>query len=227
MRLVFLSSGGGATAEEVHSLIEHKITIIFNKQSTISILADRECGAIQWASKNNIPNQIISLEGKGSWHTVANMEAIQMSDIIISTIHRIIPSHFVQRYGNKLINVHYSILPAFQGLIGKKTVQTSLDYGSMLLGATCHYVTEKVDAGKPICQVAFPSISSNLDEQTHKCFLSGCLALINAISLLNTNKSQNQSANNTVKFDGTEYMVNPCHIDTQNAIEFLCKRGAA
>ena len=224
MRLVFLSSGGGGTAKAVHTLIQNKVTGIFSNQAHIYILADRECGATKWAERNSIPNKIINLNQEASWSQLVNSELINKNDIIITTIHKIIPNNILQAYGKRMINIHYSLLPAFKGMIGQKTVRSSLEYGSKLLGATCHYVTKEVDGGEPICQVAYAAKSSDLDELTHQCYISGCLALINGISSLHSNNSKNLSPKNTVQCNNIEYMVNPCHADTQKALELLCQR---
>ena len=223
MKLVFLSSGGGGTAKAIHSLIQNEVTSIFGKNSFIKLIADRECGATEWASHSKIPYKIKNLESEESWHELANSEPIHTSDIIITTIHKIIPSHFVEAHKDKLINLHYSILPAFQGLIGKRTITESLEYGSKLFGATCHLVTEEVDAGRPICQAVFAPKSYNTDELTHQSFLSGCLALTNGISSLYASNAYNPSQRNTVNYKDMEYFVNPCHAETQAIIEFLCQ----
>jgi formyltetrahydrofolate deformylase len=52
-------------------------------------------------------------------------------------------------YAHKVINIHHSFLPS---LVGAKLYQQVSMRGVKLIGATCHYVTEELDAGPIIEQ---------------------------------------------------------------------------
>ena len=60
---------------------------------------------------------------------------------------------FVQRFRNRIINVHPALLPAFPGL---EAVQQALDHGSKVTGVTVHFVDEGVDSGPIIFQRPVP-----------------------------------------------------------------------
>jgi phosphoribosylglycinamide formyltransferase 1 len=75
---------------------------------------------------------------------------------------------FVQRFANRIVNVHPALLPAFPGL---EAVQQALDHGSQVTGVTVHFVDEGVDSGPIIMQRAVPVPPSRdwdeLEEQIH------------------------------------------------------------
>jgi formyltetrahydrofolate deformylase len=55
----------------------------------------------------------------------------------------------VQRYPQRIINVHHSFLPAF---VGARPYHAAFARGVKLIGATSHYVTEELDEGPIIEQ---------------------------------------------------------------------------
>ncbi|NLD09823.1 MAG: formyltetrahydrofolate deformylase, partial [Xanthomonadaceae bacterium] len=62
---------------------------------------------------------------------------------------QIIPPELCQKYKHKIINIHHSFLPSF---VGAKPYHQAAKRGVKLIGATCHYVTEDLDAGPIIEQ---------------------------------------------------------------------------
>ncbi len=65
---------------------------------------------------------------------------------------RIVSPWFVNRYKNRIINIHPSLLPAFAGGMDLDVHQQVLDAGAKVTGCTLHFVTESVDAGPVILQ---------------------------------------------------------------------------
>jgi formyltetrahydrofolate deformylase len=62
---------------------------------------------------------------------------------------RILSANFVDRYPQRIINIHHSFLPAF---VGADPYQQASDRGVKLIGATAHYVTSELDQGPIIEQ---------------------------------------------------------------------------
>ena len=223
MDVLFLGSGRGGTAKALYSLIKDNITSILPTNTQIKIIADRECGVAEWAMSKNIPLKVISLATNEDWHKLYGEEWLEKADFIITTIHKIIPKLILSKYQNKMINVHYSLLPSFQGLIGKNTVQSAIDYGTQILGATCHHVTSEVDAGRPICQVAFANDNTEIKYLMRYCFLGGCIALVNSIALLSRAESFKRSNKNIMSVVEVDLIVNPCHVETSEVLRYLSK----
>ncbi|OYD09078.1 formyltetrahydrofolate deformylase [Paludifilum halophilum] len=73
----------------------------------------------------------------------------KVDTVILARYMQIMPSRMIERYRNRMINIHHSFLPAF---IGGKPYQQAFDRGVKLIGATAHYVTEELDEGPIIEQ---------------------------------------------------------------------------
>lgn len=69
--------------------------------------------------------------------------------IVLARYMQILSGSFVDRYVNRIINIHHSFLPAFAGA---DPYRQASDRGVKLIGATAHYVTEELDAGAIIDQ---------------------------------------------------------------------------
>lgn len=83
----------------------------------------------------------------------ANVDAV-----ILARYMQIIPSTMVERYQNRMINIHHSFLPAF---VGANPYKQAYERGVKIIGATAHYVTEELDQG--------PIIEQNVERVDHRC----------------------------------------------------------
>ena len=66
---------------------------------------------------------------------------------------RLLTAEFVNRWIDRHLNIHPSLLPAFQGL---DTHQRVLDSGAWITGATVHFVRVEMDSGPIVAQAAVP-----------------------------------------------------------------------
>jgi formyltetrahydrofolate deformylase len=69
--------------------------------------------------------------------------------VVLARYMQILSPQFVRRYPQQIINVHHSFLPAFSGA---RPYHRAFERGVKLIGATSHYVTEKLDEGPIIEQ---------------------------------------------------------------------------
>ena len=69
--------------------------------------------------------------------------------IVLARYMQILSNDFVNRYPQRLINIHHSFLPAF---VGARPYHQAFERGVKLIGATSHYVTEVLDDGPIIEQ---------------------------------------------------------------------------
>ncbi len=79
----------------------------------------------------------------------ALFEQHQGDTLVLARFMQILPPDFCQRYAGRVINIHHSFLPSF---VGAKPYHQAYHRGVKLIGATCHYVTEELDAGPIIEQ---------------------------------------------------------------------------
>ena len=77
------------------------------------------------------------------------LESYQANLVVLARYMRILSREFVERYPQRIINVHHSFLPAF---VGARPYHQAFERGVKLIGATSHYVTETLDDGPIIEQ---------------------------------------------------------------------------
>lgn len=75
--------------------------------------------------------------------------------IVLARYMQIVSNRLIDEYPNKIINIHHSFLPAFAGA---KPYHAAFERGVKIIGATCHYVTEALDAG-PIIEQDVTTVS--------------------------------------------------------------------
>ena len=77
------------------------------------------------------------------------VEALKADVVVLARYMQILPPHLCERYAGRVINIHHSFLPSF---VGARPYHQAFSRGVKLIGATCHYVTEELDAGPIIEQ---------------------------------------------------------------------------
>ena len=77
------------------------------------------------------------------------IEAATPDTIVLARYMQIFPPWLCEKFRYRVINIHHSFLPSF---IGAKPYHQADQRGVKLIGATCHYVTEDLDAGPIIEQ---------------------------------------------------------------------------
>ncbi|MFO8052751.1 MAG: formyltetrahydrofolate deformylase [Candidatus Omnitrophota bacterium] len=69
--------------------------------------------------------------------------------VVLARYMQIFSKKFVDSFKNRAINIHHSFLPAFAG---KNPYQQAYQCGVKIIGASSHYITEKLDSGPIIEQ---------------------------------------------------------------------------
>jgi phosphoribosylglycinamide formyltransferase 1 len=77
------------------------------------------------------------------------LENYKVDLIILAGFMRLLSPGFVQRYHNRIINIHPSLLPAFKGA---HAIKDAFDSRAASTGVTVHFVDEEVDHGPIILQ---------------------------------------------------------------------------
>ncbi len=114
--------------------------------------------------------------------------------IVLARYMQILSPEFVEKYPERIINIHHSFLPAF---IGAKPYHAAHARGVKIIGATSHYVTSELDAGPIIEQdIAHISHHDSIDSliekgrDVEKIVLSrGVQAHVNRKTLVYKNKT--------------------------------------
>ncbi|WP_428772002.1 formyltetrahydrofolate deformylase [Vibrio sp.] len=107
--------------------------------------------------KFDIPYHCVSHEGLNrEEHEQKVMEVLdqyQADYVVLAKYMRVLTPNFVEKYRNRIINIHHSFLPAF---IGAKPYQQAYERGVKIIGATAHFVTNDLDEGPIIKQDVIP-----------------------------------------------------------------------
>ena len=100
-----------------------------------------------------IPYAIVPVTKENKNQAEAKIQALidqQKPDfMVLARYMQILSNEFVNRYPQRIINIHHSFLPAF---VGARPYHQAFERGVKLIGATSHYVTEVLDDGPIIEQ---------------------------------------------------------------------------
>ncbi|MHA2289162.1 MAG: formyltetrahydrofolate deformylase [Promethearchaeota archaeon] len=77
------------------------------------------------------------------------LEKLNFDYIVLAKYMRILTPKFVNKFKNRIINIHHSFLPAF---IGAKPYIQAFKRGVKIIGATSHFVNKDLDEGSIIVQ---------------------------------------------------------------------------
>ena len=84
---------------------------------------------------------------------LAEIARLQPEYLVLAKYMRVLTPEFVRRFPARIVNIHHSFLPAF---VGARPYQQAFDRGVKVIGATAHFVTEKLDEGPIIVQQVIP-----------------------------------------------------------------------
>ncbi len=103
---------------------------------------------VEW---HGIPFIHIDMQNKAAAFDkiAALFEQYRGDSMVLARFMQILPPMLCQRFPGRIINIHHSFLPSF---VGAKPYHQAYLRGVKLIGATCHYVTEELDAGPIIEQ---------------------------------------------------------------------------
>ena len=149
MRAVILISGNGSNLQ---SLIDNARKIDLEICSVISNKED--AFGLKRAKRANItahfvdPNLYKSREDFDK-QLITIIDKLNISLIVLAGYMRILSSDFIHHFSGKILNIHPSLLPKFQGL---NTHRKAIDAKEKYHGATVHFATEELDGGPIISQ---------------------------------------------------------------------------
>ena len=95
--------------------------------------------------------------------------------VVLAGFMRILTAEFVAHFSGRLLNIHPSLLPKYQGL---NTHQRAIDAGDTVHGCSVHFVTAELDGGPVILQAKVPvfpeddapAVAARVHEQEHRIY---------------------------------------------------------
>lgn len=159
LKIAVLVSGGGTNLQAIIDNIEQKK--ITNAEIALVVSNNKGAYALQRADDNGIPNQCISPKNypNRDQFNQALLETLlkyQIDLIVLAGYLVVIPKILIDKFENKIINIHPSLIPAFcgTGYYGLKVHEAALDRGVKITGATVHFVDAGTDTGPILLQKA-------------------------------------------------------------------------
>jgi len=149
----------------------------------IALVLSNEPGAagLQRAAEAGIATDVLDHRGFGKDRAsferalTAKLESAGVEFVCLAGFMRLLTETFVDRWRDRLINIHPSILPAFRGL---DTHRRALEAGVRLHGCTVHFVRAAMDDGPIIVQAAVPVLPADTEDALaarvlaaeHRCY---------------------------------------------------------
>ncbi|MCO4799423.1 MAG: phosphoribosylglycinamide formyltransferase [Colwelliaceae bacterium] len=202
-RIVVLISGSGSNLQAIIDACNtddypgQVVGVISNKPDVLGLTR---------AENAQISNQVLShkeFESRESYDLalISAIDQYKPDLVVLAGFMRILTPAFVQHFSGKLLNIHPSLLPKYQGL---NTHQRAIDSGDKEHGVSVHFVTEELDGGPVILQAKVPifpedtadDLASRIHVQEHKIYplvvnwfcsnriiMSGDKAVLDGVSL--------------------------------------------
>lgn len=155
---VLVSSGGTNLQAIIDSIADGRIT---NAQIEVVISNNKNSYALERAAKAGIPAKCVSpkdYESREDFNDalLAALEESGADLVVLAGCLVVIPEKIVERFENRIINIHPSLIPSFCGkdYYGLKVHEGVLDRGVKVTGATVHFVDKGTDTGPIILQKA-------------------------------------------------------------------------
>lgn len=159
LRVVVLVSGGGTNLQAIIDAVA--AGTITNTEIVGVISNNPEVYALERAKKAGIPNLCISpkqYESRDAFNRALlnAVDGFQADLVVLAGFLVVIPEMMIERYRNRIINIHPSLIPSFcgTGFYGLKVHEAALEKGVKVVGATVHFVDEGTDTGAIFLQKA-------------------------------------------------------------------------
>jgi len=168
IRISVFVSGRGSNFEAIMK----DIPDLLKKVKVCAVVSNKpDCGAVDLAKSYNIPVYVTSDSGKTgtvSYHTLLEiLREKQIDLIVLAGFLKKIPDEMIDKYSDRIINIHPALLPAFggKGMYGMNVHKAVFEKSCKVSGPTVHFVDKIYDNGKIIAQKAVDISDANSPEE--------------------------------------------------------------
>jgi phosphoribosylglycinamide formyltransferase-1 len=155
---VFVSGGGTNLQALLDAQAAGKLT---SGQIVLVVASNDTAYALERAKNAGVDSVVCSRKALGSQEAFekAISEALERYDIdliVLAGFMSILSQDFTDRWPERILNVHPSLIPSFcgQGFYGLRVHEAALARGVKVTGATVHFVNEIPDGGRILLQKA-------------------------------------------------------------------------
>ena len=159
LKVAVLVSGGGTNLQAILDAIDNGT--ITNAKVEVVISNNKNAYALERAKNHGIEALCISPKDYGTRDAfnkafLEKLDDCQPDLIVLAGCLVVIPKQMIEKYRNRIINIHPSLIPSFcgTGYYGLKVHEGVLSRGVKVTGATVHFVDEGTDTGPIILQKA-------------------------------------------------------------------------
>lgn len=175
--IVVLISGSGSNLQAIidacaAGFIAGRISAVISNKAGVF--------GLQRAAEADIPTVVLdhkTFPDRQSYDAALQqaIDSYQPDLVVLAGFMRILTAEFVGHYQGRLLNIHPSLLPKYQGL---HTHQRALDAGDSQHGCSVHFVTAELDGGPVVLQAKVPIyagddaavIAERVHEQEHRIY---------------------------------------------------------
>lgn len=159
LKIVVCVSGGGTNLQ---AIIDGICAKTIENTEIISVISNNQGAyALERAKQAGIDGICISPKNFASRQEfneafLAKMEQLNPDLIVLAGFLVTIPEAMIDKFENRIINIHPSLIPSFCGVgyYGLKVHEGALSRGVKITGATVHFVDKGTDTGPIILQKA-------------------------------------------------------------------------
>ncbi len=159
LRVAVMVSGGGTNLQAIIDAVDSgRIT---NTELVAVVSNNKNAYALERAKKAGIRDIVVSpkdYESREAFNQalIGTVDALKVDLIVLAGYLVVIPPEMIDRYENRIINIHPSLIPSFcgTGFYGLKVHEAALQRGVKVVGATVHFVDKGTDTGPIILQKA-------------------------------------------------------------------------
>ena len=159
LKIAVLVSGGGTNLQAIIDKIAEGV--ITNTEIAVVISNNKNAYALERAKQAGIEAVCVSpkdYENREQFNQefLKTLDSYQVDLVVLAGFLVVIPPAMIQKYENRIINIHPSLIPSFcgTGYYGLKVHEGALARGVKVTGATVHFVDEGTGTGPIILQKA-------------------------------------------------------------------------
>lgn len=153
-RIAIFASGSGSNAQKIMEYFKD------SKIAEVALLLTNNPDAyvLQRADNFEIPSHIFDRqEFKETDSLIKLLDTLEIDFIVLAGFLWLIPQKLLNRFPNKIVNIHPSLLPAHggKGMYGDRVHQAVIDAKDAESGITIHSINENFDEGEILFQARF------------------------------------------------------------------------
>ena len=180
MRVAVAVSGRGSNLEALLRALgpdaPARVVLVLSNRAT--------AGALELARAHGVPAEVLPEPADAaSW--LARLERQRVDLLVLAGYLKLVPAPVINRYRERILNVHPALLPAFggPGMYGRRVHEAVLASGARESGATVHLVDEAYDRGAILAQSRVPVLPGDTPDRLAERVLAAEHRLLPAVVL--------------------------------------------